>query len=390
MKQGRKNIVFILIFVLLTIGSCKKVGIDVHKIDLSAGFSNIEKKIFLSSIASSLCYTLLEAVDESIIGEITKISFSNNYIVVFDRKLGKLLLFNSNGAYLRTIGKIGKGPNEFTGIEDLILDEDNGRIYLYVSDWSIKAFNLNGELVNNYPIKYPFWIFDLLNDDYLMFYMPFPNTRVYGGYSIFIYSLAGAEKNKLLRRDISREPDCEMGPTLFSYKYHDTLCFWESFYDTIYGISKNKKIVPRWTFKHAKSYLNVEMQKKGQFDLDNTYFFSNMIETDDYFFLSGYDKRRVLKVLYSKEDETVSEVVYNYKIVDHGFHNDLDGGYPFWPTGKINDNCLYSIIEPTDFIEIMNCEYNNKLPKNNNYKINELINSITPMSNPIIMKAILK
>jgi hypothetical protein len=219
-------------------------------------------------------------------------------------------------------------------------------------------------------------------------YLPYPNSIPNKGYSICILSESGEEKEWLLKRDLSKYISKDFGPTINSYIYKDTVCFWESFFDTIYGISRDHKVIPRWSFKHNYDHLSIDNQMKGIFDIKQTYNFGKVVETSGFFFFSGYNHGKALKILYDKKLKNYQEVVYNFDLFDHGFHNDLDGGVPFWPKGTINDSMLYSYMEPNDYLEIINSNYNKEIIVKGDKgsqilkKFNE---KITPMSNPILI-----
>lgn len=73
----------------------------------------------LSSIGSSVEYIALESSPESYFSVRRQISLSENYILVADKQLNRVLLFNRDGKFLRQIGKSGKGPGEFPKIMEL-------------------------------------------------------------------------------------------------------------------------------------------------------------------------------------------------------------------------------------------------------------------------------
>jgi len=53
----------------------------------------------------------LETKPEALIGRITELEVSNNYIVIYNQG-GRILLFDRQGTFIRHIGQIGKGPFE--------------------------------------------------------------------------------------------------------------------------------------------------------------------------------------------------------------------------------------------------------------------------------------
>ncbi len=127
-------------------------------------------------------------------------------------------------------------------------------------------------------------------------------------------------------------------------------------------------------------------------------FITKLVETKDYFFIEGMNKRYFRFFLYDKnlgktratrvgmETENLSSDVY-------GLMNDIDGGLPFWPIGKKDQNCLISIINPIQLIDLCkgNATYHygkQTTPISNELKA--LAENLSIDSNPVIMLVHLK
>lgn len=78
----------------------------------------------------------LETNDASLIADIDKILYRNSIFYVFDKVGKKILLFDKQGNFLKSIHKIGQGPGEYTEPCDMDID-DEGNIYL--SDWATQS-----------------------------------------------------------------------------------------------------------------------------------------------------------------------------------------------------------------------------------------------------------
>ena len=79
---------------------------------------------------------------------------TNNYIGVVCYSYFPMKLFRKDGTFIREIGSIGQGPNEYNVIDYIDMDEKNNRIYILpFSAEHILVYDFNG---NNYPkIKLP-------------------------------------------------------------------------------------------------------------------------------------------------------------------------------------------------------------------------------------------
>ena len=64
----------------------------------------------------------LETKEECLVGEINKLHFDGERFYVFDRHIAKkLFVFDKNGKFLFQIGKQGKGPSEYSSINDIMV-----------------------------------------------------------------------------------------------------------------------------------------------------------------------------------------------------------------------------------------------------------------------------
>jgi hypothetical protein len=91
-----------------------------------------EKGVFyLSDIVKKVRPIRLEETDYALIGEIHEIQVVNNQIFVLDMLIAKkLFVYDMNGKYIRQIGAMGQGPDEYMGISYFCIDPDRKEIYL--------------------------------------------------------------------------------------------------------------------------------------------------------------------------------------------------------------------------------------------------------------------
>jgi len=182
-----------------------------------------------------------------------------------------------------------------------------------------------------------------------------------------------------------------------TYMYQDTLCFYEPYYDTIYGFSKDLNITPRWTFNHAKGYINSKDLKNRQLlemTIEKSYWLDSFLETNDYFFMDGINKRKRLCLIYSKSSGKYYNMIHGESInMPHGIINDIDGGPPFWPINKVNDNTLFMIVEYNQLKQWMTNQYNSTIVLKDSAAYNimtELVNTGSDFDNPYIVLVDLK
>lgn len=147
----------IVFFVILLIG-CKLQKEDTSKAEIPT--INLEKEYPIKRIdiheIADVEYIPLETTDKSLLGNAAFSAISENYIVIGDMKYFQILLFNRQGKYLRTIGKKGQGPGEYTNFEAFDVDFEKEEVYLYSLglDQRMWIYSLNGKFKREFKYKY--------------------------------------------------------------------------------------------------------------------------------------------------------------------------------------------------------------------------------------------
>ncbi len=111
--------------------------------------------VYFSDLFESFEIIPLETTNESLIGKINSISLIKDKIIILDRFVSKsVLLFNSNGEFIRKIGKLGKGPGEYISPSSISADDINGKIAVYDGMLNkISLYDINGEFEKSIKLK---------------------------------------------------------------------------------------------------------------------------------------------------------------------------------------------------------------------------------------------
>lgn len=143
--NGMKQLFLILLsFICLSCGDGRHKGSQVaYSIDLDSALQVLPEMSDVECIP-------LETNDASLIADIDKVLYRNTTFYVFDKVGKKILLFDRQGNFLKSIHKIGQGPGEYTEPCDMDID-DEGNIYL--SDWATQSIIVykNGD-ENDYEV----------------------------------------------------------------------------------------------------------------------------------------------------------------------------------------------------------------------------------------------
>jgi hypothetical protein len=97
---------------------------DIPIIDIEKGLSS-GKEVLLSKFCSSVDYIPLQTVNEAIIGSRPEIKVSNGLFIIKYLRGNNLIVFDSTGRFLNTIGILGNASNEYTSLEGFDADNKN-------------------------------------------------------------------------------------------------------------------------------------------------------------------------------------------------------------------------------------------------------------------------
>lgn len=414
MKNKLRLVGFFTLCFLLT--NCKEkkantLANSIKKINITKVFEK-EEKLNLSKIAKSIEYISLESNKDNILGRITKknrdIQIFENNILIKDKSFN-LFLFNNKGGFKTRIGSMGKGPGEYTRIEEIIPIPNKGLIAAYsASQQKVLMYNLEGEF--EYSFKIDFWPLGLTYfNENLIFFNLVGRRKLTDYYAMSIFNLKGElikrlhykeeekkfEKNNTLRIKTRREE---------KFILNDTLRFWEGDYgkDIVYSLTKDLKIIPTYSVDFDDQLWTLDMYSESKkIGFEEMVKHSNIeryFESSAYLFFSiAYaKKRKFFNVLYNKKTEEGHSVSYkreNGKGLRFKFYNDIDGGMPFWPQGKVSDDKMYMIIhgyELKDYLARKKKKDNPIIDELGRKKLLDIAENAKISDNPILMIVTLK
>jgi len=140
----------IFLAVCLTLISCSSEEESLPIVDLHN--TQRSKVIKLSELITDISVVRLETSSETLLGQYAQYAVSNKHIVTIDNE--KILHFSSEGKYIRTLARGGKGPEEFVRVDAFSLDDENEILYInHRGDTkNIIAYDLkNGERIKRIP-----------------------------------------------------------------------------------------------------------------------------------------------------------------------------------------------------------------------------------------------
>lgn len=156
MRRYRILTVFIACIAMSSLCSCKS-EVDHEKV-ITVNLAEVNKKrvINLSDWVSEPEFIALDSRCEDAYTEGGYCCVSDNYIGMYGSSQIYKLYDRKTGKFLRNIGKVGKNDGEYSNVYNSVIDEQNSRVYIL--SWNAKELlchDLNtGELIEARQLKY--------------------------------------------------------------------------------------------------------------------------------------------------------------------------------------------------------------------------------------------
>lgn len=362
-----------------------------------------QQEILISDIADSIKYIALETSPSSLLGSINDAKFTKDYFFIYHNGTTSLLSqFDKNGHFIRNIGRIGRGPEEYLGIRAFSIDEENKLIFIHLNFKNkILIYSFDGEYVKSINIDREYteivWNRDSLfmcfreptigNEEYVF-------TEINGNGDI----LQGVSNYCFWENKLTPIVSVRLRNRSIFYRFDNHLHFKGWYNDTIYSYDNNK-IIPKFLVDMGKYKLPDELRFERQIEVfPSEYYWYCVNETSGYVFIHfapfpSPDEKMSLNggyLCYNKKTKTGNTLKNeNGKI---GFVNDLDGGPEFIPE-YTNDSLAFHFIEAADIKKYLatdkSLEPTLKYPKQKDMLIKQL-NGLNEADNPMIMVVKLK
>lgn len=152
MKSRRIVSTALMIFLVICIHSCRDKESDNARlvtIDVAALFDE-RVEAPLSAIGDLFKVVPLETNEESIIsGNPSRVIFANGNYYVDSKKL--IYRFSENGEFLNPIGKVGRGPGEYSSLGSYDVS-DCGSFVAVLSSRRALLYNIEGDFIRSFPV----------------------------------------------------------------------------------------------------------------------------------------------------------------------------------------------------------------------------------------------
>lgn len=240
---------------IFSLYACKSTDLQPTEEDCTRECIDLDQKQELSmyELFSAMEIIPLETTKASVLGNpLRKIVVNKGLFYVLDYKQDAIVVFDSQGKYLRKIDKYGNGPEEYTHLYDFGFNRFDGNLELMSAAGYINVYDSLG-VVYKHTIKLPSYIravsyfANMAPDRYLFFC-----TRKEEEKKLLIYD---RKEDKIVSETYSI-PEFIFFNTPYHhsyspfYVYADTVCFVQSYNGDVFWMGQDGELTPRylWDF----------------------------------------------------------------------------------------------------------------------------------------------
>jgi len=394
-----KSRTFSLIAIILIAAACNTGKSDKgagsaalpYMIDLESGIGNPEP-VLLSTLTREVEYVPLETDTACMLRRISNLELCDSFIVVSDGT--KLLMFDREGSFLKPVGSVGRGPEEYTYVRSFFVDNNSREIYL-LSMGKVMVFGFDGKYKRSFKANFrPSQVISK-DDNSLMFHLfnlsgPSPDTA----WSWYITDRQGVIISRMLNHHRRVSQPGLIVPDSPLYLYDNSAHFMEFGNDTLYCFNK-QRMEPYAIFNAGKLkmetdlHLTPETIKEVSDRIEGNFWIKEIRENDDFLFvnLAWGLSDSVSYCIYDKANSRLTV------LKDNGFTDDINGGPSFCPLSMGDNNTLVDYKDAFIFLQKIKASNSGTSGENagkTSQKLAELGKRIDEGSNPVLMVVRLK
>jgi hypothetical protein len=305
--------------------SCNSRTYEGEKI--SVNFDKIEEKEHLAStIFSDMELVKLETTTESVLSDIKNIKFYKDNIYIQDIIFKGVFVFDMKGKFLKKLDKYGRGADEYTSIDDFIIDETKNTLEVlnkkdnYIHIYDIDSF----EIINTIKIPITFVFNFSKNDDLYYFQTNKARNLINRKYTTSEIIVYDPNRNKVytLMENITEDNRHWEFYNIFTKNSNNKLFVSLAWEVDIYYLHK-KNINPTIKINALQKGIPPEI-KSSAYDVKMEYLQSNSMKNKKHFF----------KLLHKEENDIIIAYGIGYPpTICHYFN--IDSGTKVISTKKI-------------------------------------------------------
>ena len=313
----------------VALSSCNNEKVDtgsLPEIDFETAYKEPIGPPTMSEFVSRVEYVKLETKPECFVKSMQGITFSKNFIALYEYPSKRIMIFTKEGKYLNDIGRVGQGPGEYNRARSIIISPDEKYVAFMQSGNLVYLYNLGGtfrgstsgssELIDAIAFDH---------DGALVVYQQKLYLPDEGGYMILKYD----ENLSIVDSLMFHKPDKSALGAMYVQDqlitYEDDLYVRQVFNDTVYKMTTTGLVEPAYIINLGDVKLPSFKPTRQESYLKYLYVVSIHL-SDQYFLVHLEGKARNPK----PNTGTEEFVWYNRQTMDvvvtHPFYkNDMDG-----------------------------------------------------------------
>jgi hypothetical protein len=361
------NRLFLLAFLFLLI-ACnsrekKEIGLPVIPVDLAL---DNEEVLYLKDYVSNIHYVRLSTTEDILIHHTNQMYCDDKKIIVLDI-LDNCKIFDREGNFKFSVGKIGQGPEEYKICSSFDLLPGSDQIMLTTTPLSLFFYDMDGNFLRKMKTGF---IFEANRWRYSKTKGLKPGVFVSEITSMLNLDVKCLFFNDSIIKEIpsyidipdKSESNTYMAERGILYRFQNEIIHYKPLEDTIFKINADLEYEPYLVFEYGK-YKYVMGKKNDLYEIR----VENIQETDRYLFLTSLVSEYKNAFKYIDEYGRKTTDIHVYGIFDKetgklnflkhpdpgklGFKNDLDGGPPFWPKYISPKGEMITYYQPEEFME---------------------------------------
>ena len=281
-----------------------QINIDVDK--------EVKESWPIEEILDSISFVQLELDLEKPIGKIDKAYITKEEIIVVDKQNAQtLFIYDKNGSLIKALSVSGRGPGEFSDIQDAAYDPFDKTIDVYDrAQKKILIYSLNGDFIREVNIPYYFMYFEVTGKDTYTFHND--EEDIYKGEAIQNYIIIANKSGEIIMKYL---PFVHEGRILSFFKQFSTIgqskngaSFVFSLSNNIY-YSKGTKFHSAYSIDYGKYTLPLEEypytneQTQAVFNSNYVFTMMNFAETEEQIYYMAAQYRKPIHIIHNKENQ---------------------------------------------------------------------------------------
>jgi hypothetical protein len=374
----RQKIIFIILVFTIGCDASNKERYTTQNI-IALSDNELDKQYRASDIFADITLIPLETLDESIIGNVFKITIVDSIIYILDDKSMSLLLFDMQGHFITKVDRRGNGPNEYVYPEDFTVMK-NKDILILDQNKKLLHFRNDGTPYKDYYLSFYADALEPINDTLIVFKGSSHEDR------IIIWDI----KNKKIEKSFIKYNDKHSGriskPLI---RYHDNIYFKNPLSSMIYKVTA-EQLTEQWFIDYGKRNITDDKIVKIEYGIPVNYPYTmdmhDFTETKNYvmftFQIEDLKDGMPYYVYYSKS--TGKKIITIYDLHDNDMSFDF---YPQSIFDATESGQVFEVLYPEYYLENIS-KYDtaamNPETKQRWRYIKEQLKKMTEFDNPIV------